>query len=246
MDEVRRILVVADDIAVRDTHAAIGRTGPGGTRRGYPIGREEFHLTFCNDPEIAHDLVERIKDKHERFSVAFVLPDKGAHELAGRIRGLDPDIELVVPARFEKSPDAARQRQGDGSGIFYQRKTARPEEIYQLAKLLCDLRELKMEQKNRHCGVPDKNYRENVTPHPPEDPMERLMHRLRTPVASILGFCDTLLSHGDMPEAVRLEFLGIIREEGVRLDGMIDGLRALGKERGGSGQEPPSGERFRS
>ncbi len=50
-------------------------------------------------------------------------------------------------------------------------------------------------------------------------------HELRTPLTSIIGFSSTLLSHWDeLDEAAKLEFVGQVEENGLRLGGIIERL----------------------
>ena len=52
-------------------------------------------------------------------------------------------------------------------------------------------------------------------------------HELRTPLTSIIGYSDTLLTHNDLEENVKTEFLEIILDEGKRLKNIMDDMLDL-------------------
>ena len=52
-------------------------------------------------------------------------------------------------------------------------------------------------------------------------------HELRTPLTSIIGYSDTLLTHDDLEENVKSEFLEIILDEGKRLKNIMDDMLDL-------------------
>ena len=52
-------------------------------------------------------------------------------------------------------------------------------------------------------------------------------HELRTPLTSIIGYSDTLLTHDDLEENVKTEFLEIILDEGKRLKNIMDDMLDL-------------------
>ena len=47
--------------------------------------------------------------------------------------------------------------------------------------------------------------------------LSRVAHEFRTPVTSIVGYAETLLSEPAMPSEARREFIEIIKEEGERV-----------------------------
>lgn len=60
-----------------------------------------------------------------------------------------------------------------------------------------------------------------------EDFLSSVTHDLRTPLAAIKGFAETILRDRDMDPAVREEFAGIVRDEATRLEEMIEDLLDL-------------------
>ena len=56
---------------------------------------------------------------------------------------------------------------------------------------------------------------------------------MRTPLASIIGFSETLVSDSEMPKDMQNEFLNIILKEGKRLAGLINDVLDLNKIEGG-------------
>ncbi len=61
------------------------------------------------------------------------------------------------------------------------------------------------------------------------DFVSNLSHEFRTPLASIIGFAETLLSDKDMPEEMRREFNEIILQEGKRLAKLINDILELSR-----------------
>ena len=61
------------------------------------------------------------------------------------------------------------------------------------------------------------------------DFVSNLSHEFRTPLASIIGFAETLLSDKDMPEEMRTEFNEIILQEGKRLAKLINDILELSR-----------------
>ncbi len=61
------------------------------------------------------------------------------------------------------------------------------------------------------------------------DFVSNLSHEFRTPLASIIGFAETLLSDKDMPEEMRREFDEIILQEGKRLAKLINDILELSR-----------------
>lgn len=61
------------------------------------------------------------------------------------------------------------------------------------------------------------------------DFVSNLSHEFRTPLASIIGFAETLLSDKDMPEEMRREFDDIILKEGKRLAKLINDILELSR-----------------
>jgi len=59
-----------------------------------------------------------------------------------------------------------------------------------------------------------------------DESISLLFHELRTPLASLLGFTDLLLEREYSPEK-RRELLGIVRDEGRRLSGLIENFLDL-------------------
>jgi two-component system phosphate regulon sensor histidine kinase PhoR len=54
-------------------------------------------------------------------------------------------------------------------------------------------------------------------------------HELKTPIAAIRGFSETILDDDDMTEAVRLRFVGRIRSQATRLDNIVQDLIHLSR-----------------
>lgn len=61
------------------------------------------------------------------------------------------------------------------------------------------------------------------------DFVSNLSHEFRTPLASIIGFAETLLSDKDMPDEMRSEFNEIILQEGKRLAKLINDILELSR-----------------
>ncbi len=61
------------------------------------------------------------------------------------------------------------------------------------------------------------------------DFVSNLSHEFRTPLASIIGFAETLLSDKDMPNEMRREFDEIILQEGKRLAKLINDILELSR-----------------
>lgn len=61
------------------------------------------------------------------------------------------------------------------------------------------------------------------------DFVSNLSHEFRTPLASIIGFAETLLNDKDMPEEMRREFSDIILQEGKRLAKLINDILELSR-----------------
>ncbi len=61
------------------------------------------------------------------------------------------------------------------------------------------------------------------------DFVSNLSHEFRTPLASIIGFAETLLSDKDMPDEMRQEFNEIILQEGKRLAKLINDILELSR-----------------
>jgi two-component system phosphate regulon sensor histidine kinase PhoR len=54
-------------------------------------------------------------------------------------------------------------------------------------------------------------------------------HELRTPLTSLMGFIDTLLGPAAKDEAARERFLGIMRQQAIRMSNLIDDLLSLNR-----------------
>ena len=63
--------------------------------------------------------------------------------------------------------------------------------------------------------------------------VSNISHEMRTPLASIIGFSETLVSDSEMPKDMQNEFLNIILKEGKRLAGLINDVLDLNKIEGG-------------
>ncbi len=61
------------------------------------------------------------------------------------------------------------------------------------------------------------------------DFVSNLSHEFRTPLASIIGFAETLLSDKEMPDEMRSEFNEIILQEGKRLAKLINDILELSR-----------------
>ena len=61
------------------------------------------------------------------------------------------------------------------------------------------------------------------------DFVSNLSHEFRTPLASIIGFAETLLNDKDMPDEMRREFNDIILQEGKRLAKLINDILELSR-----------------
>jgi PAS domain S-box-containing protein len=61
------------------------------------------------------------------------------------------------------------------------------------------------------------------------DFVSNLSHEFRTPLASIIGFAETLISDKEMPEEMRKEFDEIILQEGKRLAKLINDILELSR-----------------
>ena len=61
------------------------------------------------------------------------------------------------------------------------------------------------------------------------DFVSNLSHEFRTPLASIIGFAETLLSERDMPDEMRREFDEIILQEGKKLAKLINDILELSR-----------------
>ncbi len=61
------------------------------------------------------------------------------------------------------------------------------------------------------------------------DFVSNLSHEFRTPLASIIGFAETLLTDKEMPEEMRKEFNEIILQEGKRLAKLINDILELSR-----------------
>ncbi len=61
------------------------------------------------------------------------------------------------------------------------------------------------------------------------DFVSNLSHEFRTPLASIIGFAETILSDKEMPEEMRKEFDEIILQEGKRLAKLINDILELSR-----------------
>lgn len=69
--------------------------------------------------------------------------------------------------------------------------------------------------------------------------LSRVTHEFRTPVTSIVGYAETLLSEPAMPSETRREFIEIIKEEGDRVASLVNELMELfALERGTITLEP--------
>ncbi len=55
-------------------------------------------------------------------------------------------------------------------------------------------------------------------------PLTKISHELRTPLTSIIGFAEMLLDDPAIKEKSQFEYLQIIRDEGRRLDKLIEAL----------------------
>ena len=58
---------------------------------------------------------------------------------------------------------------------------------------------------------------------------QNISHELKTPVASILGYTDTILEHPDMPEATRNQFLERTRNQARRLTSLLQDISTLNR-----------------
>jgi PAS domain S-box-containing protein len=63
--------------------------------------------------------------------------------------------------------------------------------------------------------------------------ISNISHEFRTPLASIIGFSETILSDPDMPEDMKLEFNNIILTEGKRLAKLINDVLDISRIEGG-------------
>lgn len=52
--------------------------------------------------------------------------------------------------------------------------------------------------------------------------LNQISHELRTPLTSIIGFAEMLLDNSAMTDQKRLDYLRIIRDEGKRLEKLIE------------------------
>ena len=66
------------------------------------------------------------------------------------------------------------------------------------------------------------------------DFVANITHELRTPLTSIRGFVEPLIDGTVNDEGTRVRYLGIVREEALRLDRLIDDLLDLAKLESGS------------
>ncbi|MCH8332326.1 hypothetical protein IIC65_00180 [Candidatus Sumerlaeota bacterium] len=73
-----------------------------------------------------------------------------------------------------------------------------------------------------------------------EDFLSNVTHDLRTPLAAIKGFAQTMLRSSDMDSATRMEFTNIICDESTRLQDLIDDLLDLRRMEDGQSDLSPS------
>lgn len=79
-----------------------------------------------------------------------------------------------------------------------------------------------------------------------EDFLSSVTHDLRTPLASIRGFAETMLRDEEMKPETRSEFTNIICDESARLQDMIEDLLDLRRMEGGQGEMEPASFNFRN
>jgi PAS domain S-box-containing protein len=144
----RRILVIDDDPAIRDTYQNI--IAPNFNH--FEVKREiisqllaldadeklEFELDLAAQGQEGFDLVQKGLAEDKPFALAFIdmrlPPGSDGITTAARIRDLDPDIEIViVTAYYDRSLEEIIQTIGMPEKLILLRKPFDPDEIIQLS-----------------------------------------------------------------------------------------------------------------
>ncbi|SLM32518.1 putative Signal transduction histidine kinase [Desulfamplus magnetovallimortis] len=162
MEENRRILVIDDDVGIRETYQSIllpeadesetismGRAlfdMPKGSESGFLPGEtlktspdKCYEVVMAENGTIGIEEVKKSLGENRPFSVAFIdmkMPGLNGGETSGRIWEIDPFIKIVIVTAYsEYSPEDIIAVTGRDD-IFYLRKPFNHEEILQFARAL--------------------------------------------------------------------------------------------------------------
>ena len=173
MTKNNRILIVDDDLGVRESYSAILSPAPleevvsmgaalfrNPTGAAKPAPRNVYDLTVSGRGETGVSAVEEAVREGITFAVAFVdmkMPGIDGAETSKRIWAIDPQVKIVIVTAFsEYSPDDIIEIIGR-EDIFYLRKPFNPEEIRQFARALTNEWNLEREKEQLQGELEDMN-----------------------------------------------------------------------------------------
>ncbi len=119
-------------------------------QEGHPMGNSaaleespDFELTYASQGQDGYEMVKQAVQAKQPFAIAFVdirmPPGWDGMETAIRIRGFDPDIELVIVTAYsDRSREEIAQAVGTLHKLLFFRKPFDPDELMQVAVSLCD------------------------------------------------------------------------------------------------------------
>jgi diguanylate cyclase (GGDEF)-like protein len=156
-----RILVVDDEAAVRDAYRQVLEPGAAPQREALdglraklfgggagaaagaaaPAARTAFSVTYCEGAEAGVAAVRAALEAGEPYTVVFLdmrmPPGPDGAWAAEQIRGLDPDVELVLCTAYsDVDPAEVSRRVPPEEKLFYLQKPFHPHEVRQLAGAL--------------------------------------------------------------------------------------------------------------
>lgn len=220
MSDGRRVLVVDDDRAVlRAYQRILGKTNA-----------RPLELTLLEESGEAAPVVQRAKEARQSFAVAFVDYDfpRGPNgvELTRELLSLDEHLEVVLCTSLaEQLEDELTNTIGPSERVFVLKKPFVPIEIRQLTNALLEKWSLRRATERQLEAL-------QALDRLKDELLATVNHELRTPLTSLRGFAELMLTR-EFPRERQKELLGVMLEEGMRLERLVTDLLDLQRARQG-------------
>jgi len=172
-----RILVVDDDRRVREAfrnilapdsdpeRPEIAAVMPGLPGAGAPVKGGPFHLTLADSGTSGLTAVTEAVHRNRPYALAIVdmrMPGMAGTETVKRIWEVDPAVKIVVVTAYnDLSPEAIVQATGR-SDLAYLKKPLFPDELRQMARLLCGQWRLERRRATSPKGLPICSFCKNI------------------------------------------------------------------------------------